>query len=256
MAVVLLSIATQTLSAKDEWVNLFNGRNLAGWTQKAGYDKFFVEDGCIVGQAVTGDDTGNDTNSVLATKKKYGNFILELDFKDDHCLFSGVHVRSALAVTNVPVEWGGGLKAVIPSGHVYGYLVMIDPSPVKRWWTCTLYDQRWWSGGIYDERRRLWLYPGDLGGNPDEFSMQGKRIFRANDWNHFRIECVGDSITTYLNGTRCAHINDSMNLNGFIGLQVRSWISDDTHETLTGSKVRFKNIRLLALDPKLGDVEF
>jgi hypothetical protein len=245
MAILLLGIAAQTLPARDEWINLFNGRNLAGWTQKTGSDKFYVEDGCIVGQVLTGDDTGYLTNSVLATKKNYGDFILELDFKDEHCLFSGIHIRSALAETNIPVDWGTGTKTVIPAGRVYGYLVLIDPSPVKRWWTANLYDERWWSGGIYDERRRMWLYPGDLGGNADEFSAQGKRIFKVNDWNHLRIECVGDSITTYLNGTQCAHINDSMSLNGFIGLQVRPWISDDTHETFLGSKVRFKNIRLL-----------
>jgi len=39
-----------------------------------------------------------------------------------------------------------------------------------------------------------------------------------------------------------------VSLNGFIGLQIRTWISDDTHENLVGAKVRFKDIRLLDLD--------
>ena len=236
---LVVIIGAQKLDARDGWISLFNGKNLSGWTQKAGSDRFFVADGCIVGQAVS----QSGTNSVLCTKKNYDNFILELDFKTDRQLFSGIHIRSQFAATNTPWQWDGR-HLVIPEGHVYGYLVLIDPSPNHRWWTATLFDQRWWSGGIYDELRRMWLYPGLLGGNPDDFSRQGRKIFGVTDWNHLRIEAAGDSIATYVNGVLCAHIHDSMTPNGFIGLQVRDWISDDDHQTLAGAKVRFKNIRL------------
>jgi hypothetical protein len=238
-------LAAPELFAREGWINLFNGRNLSGWTQKSGNARFFVEDGCIVGEAVS----ESDTNSVLGTKKDYDNFILELDFKVDHQLFSGVHIRSQYAAKETRWEWDGR-PLTIPAGHVYGYLVMIDPSPIHRWWTATLYDQRWWTAGIYDEMRRMWLYPGALGGDPDEFSRQGRKIFHTNDWNHLRIEAVGDSLKTYLNGVLCAHVKDSMTPKGFIGLQVRAWISDDDHETLEGAKVRFKNIRLKPCSPK------
>lgn len=240
LIVFALSIfVVQQTIAKEGWINLFNGKNLSGWTRKTGDAKFYVSDNCIVGEAVS----ESDTNSVLCTKKDYDNFILELDFKVDRQLFSGVHIRSQYAAKETPWKWDGR-PLTIPAGHVYGYLVLIDPSPNHRWWTATLYDQRWWTGGIYDEMRRMWLYPGFLGGNPEEFSRQGKEIFKTNDWNHLRIEAVGDSIKTYLNGVLCAHIYDSMTPKGFIGLQVRDWISDDDHETLEGAKVRFKNIRL------------
>jgi hypothetical protein len=240
MIVFALSIlAVQELFADENWINLFNGRNLSGWTQKTGDAKFYVKDGCIIGEAVS----ESETNSVLCTKANYDNFILELDFKTDHQLFSGVQIRSEYAAKEVRWEWNGR-PLTIPKGRVYGYLVLIDPSPNHRWWTASLYDQRWWSGGIYDELRRLWLYPGLLGGDADEFSSHGRAIFKTNDWNHFRIEAVGDSISTYLNGTFCAHINDSLTSKGFIGLQVRDWISDDDQESLEEAKVRFKNIRL------------
>jgi hypothetical protein len=240
-----LVLVGQQMIAKEAWINLFNGKNLFGWEKIAGDAKFYVQDGCIVGEAIS----ESDTNSVLCTKKKYENFILELDFKVDHQLFSGVHIRSEYAAKDTPGKWNGQ-PLTIPAGHVYGYLVLIDPSPNHRWWTATLYDQRWWTGGIYDERRRMWLYPGPLGGDPDEFSRQGMKIFNTNDWNHLRIEAVGDSIKTHLNGVLCAHINDSLTLKGFIGLQVRDWTSDDDHETLAGAKVRFKNIRLKPISPK------
>ncbi|MGP8201236.1 MAG: DUF1080 domain-containing protein [Limisphaerales bacterium] len=233
------------LLARESWINLFNGKDLSGWTQKTGDARFYVRDGCIVGEAVS----ESETNSVLCSEKNYDNFILELDFKVDHQLFSGVHIRSEYAGTEVRWEWDGRPLS-IPRGQVYGYLVLIDPSPNHRWWTASLYDQRWWSGGIYDEQRRMWLYPGLLGGDADEFSRQGRHIFKTNEWNHFRIEAVGNSMTTYLNGTLCAHVNDSLTPTGFIGLQVRDWISDDDHETLEGAKVRFKNIRLKPVSPK------
>jgi hypothetical protein len=241
----LFLIAAPAIFAAD-WINLFNGESLAGWTQKGGDAKFYVSDGCIVGEAVA--ESG--TNSVLCTKKDYRNFNLELDFKVDHLLFSGIQIRSRYAAGKVDWKWDGR-PLTIPAGHVYGYLVLIDPSPIHRWWTATLLDERWWTGGIYDEKRRMWLYPGFEGGDADEFSNQGIKIFRTNDWNHLRIEAVGDSIKTFLNGVPCADIHDSMTPEGFIGLQVRNWISDDEHATLAGAKVRFKNIRLKPLPPKL-----
>jgi hypothetical protein len=240
----LLVFAVSTLSAvvlraEENWISLFNGRDLSGWTQKAGDARFYVDAGCIVGEAVS----ESQTNSVLGTKQDYDNFILELDFRADHQLFSGIHIRSNYASQEMRLVWRG-VAYTIPGGQVYGYLILIDPSPNHRWWTASLYDQRWWSGGIYDEHRRMWLYPGPLGGDPDEFSKQGRKIFRASDWNHLRIAAVGPSIKTYLNGVLCAHINDSLTPAGFIGLQVRDWISDDDHESLEGAKVRFRNIRL------------
>ena len=237
--VVFTILAAPEVFAREGWIKLFNGKNLSGWTQKTGDAKFYVKDGCIVGEAVS----ESETNSVLCTEKNYTNFILELDFKVDHQLFSGVHIRSEYSGKEIRQVWKG-VAYTVPAGNVYGYLVLIDPSPNHRWWTASLFDERWWSAGIYDERRRMWLYPGSLGGDPDDFSRRGREIFKSNDWNHLRIEAVGDSIRTYLNDVACARINDSLTTTGFIGLQVRDWISDDDHEKLEGAKVRFKNIRL------------
>ena len=239
-------LAAPELYGRDGWIDLFNGRNLSGWKQISGEARYYVEDGCIVGEAVS----ESETNSVLCTKENYDNFILELDFKVDHQLFSGIHIRSEFAAKDTRQELNG-VAYNLPRGNVYGYLVLIDPSPNHRWWTATLFDQRWWTAGIYDERRRMWLYPGSLGGDPDEFSRQGREIFKTNDWNHLRIEAVGDSIKTALNGVSCARIHDALTPTGFIGLQVRDWISDDDHETLKGAKVRFKNIRLKPVSLKL-----
>jgi hypothetical protein len=245
MLFVFAFVAAREATAGQGWISLFNGKDLSGWVQRAGDANFFVADGCIVGQAVS----ESDTNSVLGTVTNYGDFVLELDFKVDRQLFSGVHIRGHYATNDTTWQWGGLPPAVVPAGRVYGYLVLIDPSPNHRWWTATLFDQRWWTGGVYDELRRLWLYPGPEGGDPDAFSRQGRKIFRTNHWNHLRIEAAGVAIRTWLNGIPRANLQDPMDADGFIGLQVRDWISDDDHQTLEGAQVRFKHIRLKPLPP-------
>lgn len=218
--------------AEEGWINLFNGKDLSGWTQKTGIAKYTVEDGCLIGQSIA----GSRTNSFLCTEKNYDNFILELDFECDSVLNSGVQIRSEWFDHPTHVEWKG--KTInIPAGYVHGYQVEIDADANKK---------RWWTAGIYDERRRLWLYPGELGGSKEEFTERGGALFRTNDWNHLRIQAIGDSITTFLNGQQCAHINDSMTPSGFIGLQVHQIGNDESH---AGAQVRFKNIRLKPVSP-------
>ncbi len=220
---LVLSVTVPAFAADDDWVNLFNGKDLSGWTQKGGKAKYSVQDNCIVGETVTG-----TPNSFLCTKEDYGNFVLELDFKVDPRLNSGVQIRSQCFDHETQVEWKGQ-TIKIPAGRVHGYQVEIDPDvPRKRMWTA----------GIYDESRRLWLYPGQLGGDTNAFSRQGLELFKADDWNHLRVEATHGSITTFLNGTQSAYISDSMTLKGFIGLQVHS-------ASTNGLQVRFRNIRLL-----------
>jgi len=72
---LLLSILTLSLittSAKSgEWIDLFDGETLNGWSVHSGYAKYLVEDGAIVGTAVKG-----SPNTFLCTNKEYGDFIL------------------------------------------------------------------------------------------------------------------------------------------------------------------------------------
>ncbi len=188
------------------WVELFDGKTLTGWTQLGGKAQYAVEDGAIVGATVL-----NTPNSFLCTEKHYANFILELEFKVDAGLNSGVQIRS-----NSLPEYN--------KGRVHGYQVEIDPSA------------RAWTGGIYDEGRRGWL--NDLKNNE-----AARKAFKQGEWNQFRIEAVGDSIKTWLNGVPAADLKDSMTPGGFIGLQVHSTKSEQT------LKVRWRNIRIQGLPP-------
>lgn len=202
LAGLVPAVFISSLQAQN-WVSLFNGKNLEGWHQLNGAAKYRVENGEIIGETVA-----NTANSFLATNQTYGDFILELDFKLDAEMNSGIQIRSESS-------------ADYNNGRVHGYQVEIDPS------------ERAWTGGIYDEARRGWLYP--LSYNP-----AGQHAYKKNQWNHFHIECIGNTIRTWVNGIPAASLADDMTAKGFIALQVHK-INDATN---AGHTIRWKNIRI------------
>ncbi len=203
----LLFLVTLSLHAQEgDWKTLFNGKDLSGWKAVAGNASFAAKDGAIEGSAVFG--TGN---TFLITEALYGDFILEVDLKISHISSnSGIMTRGQFD----PTGQGG-------KGLVYGYQVEADPSP------------RAWSGGIYDEARRGWFYPLDL--NPS-----AKTAFKLGEWNRYRIEAIGNTLKTWINGQEVAYFVDDMDSKGFIGLQVHSIQSKEDE----GRKTYFRNIRV------------
>ena len=78
-------------TATGEWITLFNGKDLSGWMNAAGGDsKWAVEDGTLTGKRGTGD---------IWTKARFGNFVLELEFKTTGN--SGVFIRTDNPKNNV-----------------------------------------------------------------------------------------------------------------------------------------------------------
>jgi len=231
-ACAALMIGSSFAADNEGWVDLFNGKDLDGWIQRGGKAKYAAEDGCIVGRSVAG-----TPNSFLCTRKNYANFILELDFKVNPALNSGVQFRSDCfdAEKTLTID---GKKIKVEAGRVHGYQCEIDMDDKKA---------RWWTGGIYDEGRRKWLYPGPLGGKDDAFTAQGAKLCKHNDWNHLRIEADGDSMKIFLNGELRSAIQDSMTPTGLIGLQVHGVGKDKTKE---GMEVRWRNVRIKELKPK------
>lgn len=223
MLILAMSAAPLYAAEEEGFTPLFDGKTLEGWEQHGGEAKYTVEDGVIVGTSVP--KTGN---SFLCTKKHYSDFILELDFKVDQGLNSGVQIRSHVydqpKVYEVKNEDGTVEEKKVPAGRVHGYQVEIDPS------------NRAWTGGIYDEARRGWL--NNLEG---EKNAEARKAFKQDEWNHFRVEAVGDSIKTWVNGVPAADLKDGMTLSGLIALQVHG-IGND--ESKIGKQVRWKNIRI------------
>jgi hypothetical protein len=185
------------------WQDLFNGKDLKGWKPLNGHAKFEVINGEIVGTTIL-----NEPNSFLATEKDYGDFILEFEFKLDNKMNSGVQFRSES-------------NSAYMNGRVHGYQFEIDPSP------------RGWTGGIYDEARRDWLYPMD-------YNPAAKTAFKKGAWNKCRVECIGNSIRTFVNGIAAANLVDDMTPKGFIALQVHQISKPEE----VGEKISWRNIRI------------
>lgn len=209
LLILMLIVSVVSAKKKDGWKSLFNGKDLTGWHQLNGQAQYHVEKGEIVGTTVS-----NTPNSFLATDKDYGDFILELDLLVANDMNSGIQFRSIS-------------QPQVMNGRVHGYQCEVDPST------------RAWSGGIYDEARRGWLYTGD-------FNVAAKPAFKMGQWNHYRIECVGSSIRTWLNGVPVAYVLDDMTPSGLIALQVHAIEGKDQ----PGKQIRWKNIRIKTIDLK------
>jgi hypothetical protein len=197
---------------KAGWQILFNGKDLTGWRELNGKHKWEVKDGVIVGTDIHG-----QPNGFLCTEQEFGDFILELDVSIDTLMNnSGVQFRSRSTADYL-------------NGRVHGYQMEIDPKPQR------------WSGSIYDEGgRRGWYYTTELN-NP------GKRAFKNNQWNKFRIECFGTTMRTWVNGIPISHLVDAESQKGFIGLQLHA---NNPTDPPGGNQVRFRNIRIKTSDIK------
>lgn len=204
MVILLLVGCAETQKDTTPWIDLFDGQTLSGWTIKGGNAAYEVKDGAIIGTSVN-----NSPNTFLTTDKMYGDFILELDYKVDSTMNSGIQIRS----NSFPYYM---------DGRVHGYQIEIDPS------------DRAWSAGIYDEARRGWLVP--LTENPT-----AQKAFKQNDWNHYRIEAIGDTLKTWINDVPAAYLIDGKTASGFIALQVHSVQEGQK----AGTQIVWKDVKIL-----------
>lgn len=218
VGLVAAGLPTAGALPDDVWQKPFDGKSLDGWVQRGGKAKYRVENGEIVGTSVP-----NTPNSFLCTEKEYSDFILELEFKVDPRLNSGVQVRSQFAPEGKSVTSAGKTIKGGPGGRVFGYQVEIDPS------------ERSYTGGVYDEGRRGWLQ--DLSKNEP-----ARKAFRPNEWNTLRIVCKADSIETKVNDVPAADVKDAVDAKGFIALQVHG-VGKKTEPL----EVRWRNIRIKEL---------
>lgn len=191
------------------WEPLFNGKDLTGWKEVNGTAPYTVVDGMIVSTTIVG-----SPNSFLATEKTYGDFIFECEVKQD------------VGPSNSGIMFRALSSPDYLKGRVNGYQLEIDPS------------DRAWSGGIYDEARRGWFYPGDL--NP-----AAQQAYVYGQWNKLRIEAIGTSLRTWINGTAVAHVIDGLTPAGFLALQVHN-IGNKAENA--GRRITWRNLRIQTAD--------
>lgn len=148
---------------ESEWTELFNGRDLSGWSVKGGFGEFKVEGGEIVGEIKPGSPA-----TFLCTDAVFGDFELEYEAKLGGTTNSGVQIRSKLKDASKNAY----------GGIVMGPQIELEQSPGE-------------SGYIYGEQTGT----GWLSDSSKEHSYLNNSAF-----NHFRVVAEGPRIRTWLNG--------------------------------------------------------
>jgi hypothetical protein len=172
------------------WVDLFNGKDLKGWTQRNGTATYQVRDATIVGTTAKG-----SPNSFLCTNRKYRDFELTFEVKCHNELNSGVQIRSRT-------------KNDDPNQRVNGPQVEIEasgPNGAE-------------AGYLYGEACGGWMTPAD--------KRKPHKHFKDGEWNAYRIVAKGPNIKVWVNGTMVSDLTDEAKFKshpeGFIGLQVHA----------------------------------
>ncbi len=200
-----------TVATAGDWVSMFDGDSLAGWTQRNGTATYRVEDNTIVGKTTKG-----SPNSFLCSDKLYGDFELEFEVKVDNRLNSGVQIRS---------QTKGG-----PKGRVNGPQVEIEASGAKGAE----------AGYVYGEATgRGWLTPAKR--------LKPHKHFKDGEWNKFRVVAKGPRIQTWINDQPIEDLTDEeiykTHAKGFIGLQVHG-----IGKAAGPYEVAWRNIRIKEID--------
>lgn len=237
LLVALLSIVSAGDAKKPEpkgetgFVSIFNGKNLDGWhvsfetghsgasKNKSG-GKWVVEDGAIVGSQ---DIPGN--GGIIITDKKYSDYEVTLEMKNDYGPDSGLFLRCN--------QRGQAYQAMIDY-HNGGNLMGIYGEGL--------------SGGIHlfnfsflDDVKKIEL-------KPALFPLPVKaedwpEFWKHGQWNELRARIVGNppTITTFIHGQKIMEFTDKEKRHfnaGGIGLQVHGG------GDFTKQFVRYRNIRI------------
>jgi hypothetical protein len=151
-------VPSATTKQNDDSIALFNGTDFTGWITRENTSNM-VEDGVIHIKPGGGD---------LWTKERFGDFVLDLDFKVDKGANSGVFLR-----TDSIVNWlhtGIEVQVLDSAGK---------QNPGK-------HD----AGAIYDVLA------------PNKNAMKP-----AGEWNHYTITAKGSNIQVVLNGEKIVDMN-------------------------------------------------
>ncbi len=102
----------------EDWIQLFNGKDLSGWNA-VGKEEWTVADGVLIGRAVTKE------YGYLETAKDYRNFMLSLKFKCIGTGNSGVYFHTRFKPGTADVSQGAQFEIDCTigrhTGGVYGF---------------------------------------------------------------------------------------------------------------------------------------
>ena len=193
---------------QQDWTDLFNGRDLAGWVNVNGADSTWrAEDGMI---RCTGIPT-----CLLRTDQQYENFVLEFEWMHHKAQGNaGIFVWSdALPAPGVPFSKSIEVQVMI-GVETANYTSEGDIFSI---WGATMTPDRPHPGGW---ARCL----------PSEARTKG-----AGEWNHYRIVCNDGRVTLAVNGKVVSGAYDCNPRKGYICLESE------------GTPIDFRNLRLQEL---------
>lgn len=180
---VLMGLSHGGADDPEGFTPLFNGKDLSGW--EGDLKLWKVEDGMIVGDS---GPSGIKQNEFLATKEKYGDFELRLEFRlKDGAGNTGVQFRS---------------KREENSSAVIGYQADLG----EKYWGC-----------LYDEHRRNKILV--------QAAPELNKVLKKDGWNTYVIRARGPHITLSINDVKTVDYmepDENIDREGIIALQVHS----------------------------------
>lgn len=192
------------------FTDLFDGKDLTGWTPRGGHCKFEAKNGAIVGTCVK----GSPSTYLSTTKDDFTDFIFTAELKWEEDGNSGIMFRAASKKNTGKKE--GSETVFGPQAEMEAYS-----------------KKRYWSGGIYGQSAGGWIYPIWL-----EAHEKVRGVMRKGGWNRITIQAQGDTIKTWLNGAPAAHWKTGKYKKGFFGLQIHSG---------SKGKIHFRNLKVKEL---------
>lgn len=230
--------ATSPVSAQGPWKVLFDGKNLDNFNIAAGGRRgappppadappgWHVENGIVIG----GEQKPGERSGALATKEKYYDFELELDFWlgeipnvkcSEELGPKEENLSDPACVGNSGVSYRSGYQLNIgrrEGGEYIGLVIhRVDPKAIR--------------GNI------LWLSHGDKA-----FTTLRKK----QDWNTLRIAVKGDHHQTWLNGTKIVDVTDKSTIAEEAAWREAQPVTIQMPYT-PGVVAKFRNIRIRTL---------
>jgi hypothetical protein len=238
----MLPVAPAREKKKDDgYTPIFDGKSLDGWhvSAKSGHSgksknksggTWTVKDGYITG---TQDEPGN--GGIIVTDKKYKNFEVVLEMKNDFGLDSGLFLRSTedgkAYQAMVDYYEGGNVMGIYGEGiggfHYRNYSFLKSPDKIT------------------DDIKGKDKAKTPLPVSPEKWPS----FWKAGEWNELKASIHGNppTVKTWINGVQFMEWTDEkkrLDDEGHIALQVHGGAPD----RFFGKSVRYRNIRVKILD--------
>jgi hypothetical protein len=222
ICLLALAAAAAPLHAEEEFVELFNGKNLDGW--KGDEKVWSVEEGLLTGKSPEAKEDKLKSNTFAIWDGEVGDFELVAEFRLTGDNNSGVQYRAQPNPKNGPYS-------------IVGYQADIHPAAN---YTGMLYDEG--GRGIAAERgQRVTLKADD---QKEVKPLDGKfDAVDLSDWTTLEVKAVGNHLVHKINGDVTVDVTDEDPKNaeakGLLALQVHAG---------PDMKVQYRSIKLKKLD--------